>query len=77
LAYIGSALPFILLLIIYARPASLLANSEYIASEIMQAVAGSLGILFAMPITALTTAALYKASIKKVRNIDPNSELKE
>lgn len=65
LAYIGSALPFILLLIIYARPASLLANSEYIASEIMQAVAGSLGILFAMPITALTTAVLYKASFKK------------
>ena len=53
LAYIGSALPFILLLIIYARPINLLANSEYIASEIMQAVAGSLGILFAMPITAL------------------------
>lgn len=60
LAYIGSALPFILLLIIYARPMNLLANSEYIASEVMQAVAGSLGILFAMPITALLTAALYR-----------------
>ena len=65
LAYIGSALPFILLLIIYARPINLLANSEYIASEIMQAVAGSLGILFAMPITALTTAALYRMTAKK------------
>jgi uncharacterized membrane protein len=65
LAYIGSALPFILLLIIYARPMNLLANSEYIASEIMQAVAGSLGILFAMPITALITATLYKIASKK------------
>jgi uncharacterized membrane protein len=65
LAYIGSALPFILLLIIYARPINLLANSEYIASEIMQAVAGSLGILFAMPITALITAALYRVTSKK------------
>jgi uncharacterized membrane protein len=65
LAYIGSALPFILLLIIYARPMNLLANSEYIASEIMQAVAGSLGILFAMPITALITATLYKLASKK------------
>lgn len=65
LAYIGSALPFILLLIIYARPINLLANSEYIASEIMQAVAGSLGILFAMPITALITAALYRMTSKK------------
>ncbi|MDP3304992.1 MAG: YibE/F family protein [Erysipelotrichaceae bacterium] len=65
LAYIGSALPFILLLIIYARPINLLANSEYIASEIMQAVAGSLGILFAMPITALITAALYRMTLKK------------
>ncbi len=65
LAYIGSALPFILLLIIYARPMNLLANSEYIASEIMQAVAGSLGILFAMPITALLTAALYRMTTLK------------
>ena len=65
LAYIGSALPFILLLIIYARPINLLANSEYIASEIMQAVASSLGILFAMPITALVTAALYRMTLKK------------
>jgi uncharacterized membrane protein len=65
LAYIGSALPFILLLIIYARPLNLLINSEYIASEIMQAVAGSLGILFAMPITALVSAALYRMTSKK------------
>jgi len=65
LAYIGSALPFILLLIIYARPMNLLINSEYIASEIMQAVAGSLGILFAMPITALISASLYRLSFKK------------
>lgn len=65
LAYIGSALPFILLLIIYARPLNLLVNSEYIASEIMQAVAGSLGILFAMPITALVSAALYRMTSKK------------
>jgi uncharacterized membrane protein len=65
LAYIGSALPFILLLIIYARPMNLLINSEYIASEIMQAVAGSLGILFAMPITALISATLYRWSFKK------------
>ncbi len=65
LAYIGSALPFILLLIIYARPFNLLSNSEYIASEIMQAIAGSLGILFAMPITALISATLYRFSTSK------------
>ncbi len=65
LAYIGSALPFILLLIIYARPLNLIANSEYIASEVMQAIAGSLGILFAMPITALTSAALYRLTLKE------------
>jgi uncharacterized membrane protein len=65
LAYIGSALTFILLLIIYARPFNLIANSEYIASEVMQAIAGSLGILFAMPITALTSAALYRLTLKE------------
>lgn len=76
LAYIGSALPFILLLIIYARPTVLLANSEYIASEIMQAIAGSLGILFAMPITALTSAALYKGALKKSESLAENPNQK-
>lgn len=76
LAYIGSALPFILLLIIYARPTVLLANSEYIASEIMQAIAGSLGILFAMPITALTSAALYKGTLRKAESLADNPNQK-
>jgi uncharacterized membrane protein len=76
LAYIGSALPFILLLIIYARPTVLLANSEYIASEIMQAIAGSLGILFAMPITALTSAALYRSTLKKSETLADNPNQK-
>lgn len=60
LAYIGSSLPTILLLIIYAKPYNLLVNSEYIASEVLQAVAGSLGILFAIPLTSILSAILAK-----------------
>jgi len=63
LAYIGGSLPTILLLIAYAKPINLLANSEYIASEILQAIAGSLGILFTIPITAIISALLIKKKL--------------
>lgn len=65
LAYIGSSLPTILLLIIYAKPTNLLMNSEYIASEVLQAVAGSLGILFAIPLTSILSALLVKRHQQK------------
>jgi len=59
LAYIGSSLTIVLLLSIYSGSFLSLFNSEMIAVEILQALAGSLGILFAMPLTAFYCSVIY------------------
>jgi len=59
LAYIGSSLTLVLLLTIYSTSLLGLFNSEMMAVEILQALAGSLGILFAMPLTAFFCSIIY------------------
>ena len=59
LAYIGSSLTVVLLLAVYSGSFLNLFNSEMIAVEILQALAGSLGILFAMPLTAFFCSVLF------------------
>jgi len=59
LAYIGSSLTIVILLTIYSGSPLTLFNSEMFAVEILQALAGSLGILFAMPFTALFCSIIY------------------
>jgi len=59
LAYIGCSLTIVILLSIYSSSLFGLFNSEMIASEILQALAGSFGILFAMPLTALFSSIIY------------------
>ena len=59
LAYIGSSLSVVLLMV--ANESSLLSlfNREMIVEEILQALAGSFGILFTIPLTSLFAAWLY------------------
>jgi len=59
LAYIGSSLSVVLVLALYSGSLLGLFNSEMIAVEILQAMAGSLGILFAMPLTAFFSSFIY------------------
>ena len=59
LAYIGSSLSIVLLLSVFSGSVLGLFNSEMIAVEILQALAGSLGILFAMPLTAFFCSVIY------------------
>ncbi|MCL2722129.1 MAG: YibE/F family protein [Treponema sp.] len=59
LAYIGSSLSVVLLLSVFSNSTLNLFNSEMIAVEILQALAGSFGILAAMPLTALFCSILY------------------
>jgi len=66
LAYIGSSLSVVLLLSVFSGSALNLFNSEMIAVEILQALAGSFGILSAMPLTAVFCSVLYlKGSANK------------
>lgn len=59
LAYIGSSLTSVLLLFAYNSNVTQILNREMIAAEILQAIAGSLGILAALPLTTVVSVALY------------------
>lgn len=59
LAYIGSSLSAVLILYVYYKDLLLLFNLEMIVFEIMQAIIGSMGILFAIPITSMFSAYVY------------------
>ncbi|MCL2265796.1 MAG: YibE/F family protein [Treponema sp.] len=59
LAYIGSSLSVVLILTVFSSSLLGLFNSEMFAVEVLQAMAGSLGILFAMPLTALFSSVIY------------------
>jgi uncharacterized membrane protein len=59
LAYIGSSLSVVLVLIAYNTSLMGLLNREMIAVEILQALVGSIGILSAIPLTAFISGVLY------------------
>ncbi|MDW5298603.1 MAG: YibE/F family protein [Sedimentibacter sp.] len=59
LAYIGSSLSVVLLLVVNYKNVLLLFNLEMIVFEIIQAIIGSMGILFAIPITSIFAAYIY------------------
>lgn len=59
LAYIGSSLSVVLLLYVYYKDVLLLFNLEMIVFEVLQAVIGSMGILFTVPITSIFSAYIY------------------
>lgn len=62
LAYIGGSIATVLLLIINNKDILYLFSLEMISIQIIQAVVGSMGILFAVPITAVCSAYLYNRS---------------
>jgi uncharacterized membrane protein len=62
LAYLGAGLPLLLLLVVSGQPASLVFNSETIATEIVRTLVGSLGIVTAVPLTTLVAASLVRGA---------------
>ncbi len=64
LAYIGSSLASVLLLVTYSSGVTQILNRELIAVEILQALAGSMGILLALPLTAVVSVLLLKRFVK-------------
>lgn len=59
LAYIGSSMSVVLLLIAYNRSLIAVLNREMIVVEILQSLIGSFGILLTIPLTSLICAILY------------------
>jgi len=59
LAYTGGALNLMLLFTAYEVPFDQIINGDYMASEIVRALAGSIGLIITIPITTLIAAKLY------------------
>lgn len=59
LAYVGSSLALLMIMITYYTDRLLLFNSEMVVVEVLQALIGSIGILAAIPITSLVAARIY------------------
>ncbi len=60
LAYIGSSLTCVLLYVSYNANLAQVINKEKIVAEILQALAGSMGMLMTLPLTSLICAVMYK-----------------
>lgn len=58
LAYVGGSLHLMLLFLAYDVPFSEIINRDMIASEVVRALAGSIGLISAIPITAVVMAGL-------------------
>lgn len=65
LAYIGSSLCCVILLYAYASSMLDLFNMEMIAMELLQALAGSIGIMLSIPLTTFISASVYLRKKKK------------
>ena len=61
LAYIGSCLSVTLLMTAYSGSMVALLNNEMIIVELLQAIVGSFGILFSIPITTIICGFLYSS----------------
>ena len=60
LAYIGSSLSTVLLFVSYQASLLQLLSRELIIVELLQALSGSIGILFTIPISAFVSSVLYR-----------------
>lgn len=71
LAYAGSSLPMMLLFMAHDTPFTQIINWDMIASEILRAIAGSIGIIIAVPMTVLSMVAIeaYEKSQRRYSGI--------
>lgn len=65
LAYIGGDLTCILLLVSYNANIEQVINKEIIIAELLQALAGSMGMLLTLPLTSAVCAAIYYGRSKE------------
>lgn len=60
LAFVGGSLNLIILLMAYEMPYTQLMNLDFIVTEVVQSVSGSIGIILTVPITAIISTYLAK-----------------
>lgn len=67
LAYVGAALPLVLLFSVYAESLGITLNREIISEEIVRTLVGSLGLLAGVPITSLIAALSARGALGRRR----------
>ena len=70
LAFAGSSLNMLILVQTYDIPFLQLINTDSIALEVVQSVAGSIGILLTVPLVAFISASLWRMGKSREFNID-------
>lgn len=65
LAYTGSVVPLLLLFMAYETSLLRIINLDIIATEVVRSLAGSIGLILSIPITAIITAVLIKREGKE------------
>ncbi|MCD7948324.1 MAG: YibE/F family protein [Oscillospiraceae bacterium] len=74
LAFVGSALPTLLVLISYGTQAGQFISSDYVAIEVVQSVAGSLAVISAVPIT---TGLYIMQAHREEKQTAPSKKIRE
>lgn len=65
LAYTGSSIPLLLILMSYQTPLSEITNMDIVATEIVRSLAGSIGLIITIPVTAFLSVILLEIDNKK------------
>lgn len=65
LAYTGAAIPLMLLLMAYQTPLVKVINLDAIATEVVRALAGSIGLIVAIPLTAVAAGFTLSARARR------------
>jgi uncharacterized membrane protein len=63
LAYVGTSVFLILIFMVYNQNFVDIINMDIVATEVVRAIAGTIGLICAIPLTAFVSAALEKKSI--------------
>ena len=65
LAYVGGSITFLILLLKLNRSYELIINSNIVVGEIIQGIAGAIGIVLAVPFTTIACVSLSKKKLDK------------
>jgi uncharacterized membrane protein len=76
LAYVGAALPLVLLISANAEPLGLTLNRQIIAEEIVRTLVGSLGLLAGVPLTTLLAATVARRRAAPTRPVLGDGEIR-
>lgn len=74
LAYVGTTMPLLLLFMGYEMPWVTIVNSDLVATEVVRAFTGSIGLVASIPLTALAAGLLLVRSNPQEKKAPPPSQ---